>query len=807
MFLSKSASRMQLREAEAARRNRLEIAKALRSGQVSKRDLVKWGLMTFGGAIAVKNGLSSWAKSAYAQVPTGLPPSPRFNAAKFSEPMPRPVSPHEFTMDPQSGPGVETSAIFRGASAHPAARRLSYHDDYCKDPTSFVNPVTNLGPMEGRPPGEFFAHQRWSEFFPKYGYVISLGQVKAGQKLHSKMPEFDANNVWTFGDRPPGMAGHPDGSRTGSLRPTLVKARYGEPFICRIYNDLPMLREDNGGFGRNEASTHLHNAHNGAESDGACNAFHFPGTFYDYHWACALARRDMPEVWLKPGDEGYRARAASGPDEGDGLVEVAGDFRENQGSLWFHDHRFFFTAENVYKGHLALMNLYSGPDRGREGFNDGVNLNLPSGTQLPFGNTDFDVNLMLGNPALDTRGQLAYDIFDTDGFLGDIITVNNAYYPHMEVPRRRYRFRILNAAVARFVKLVFVAFKSAKFSKGTPIPIWFIANDGNFVVKPIKLTRLDEQSPAERYDVVIDFSQFNNGDKVHLVNLLQQRNGRKPDGTVSIGEAMRGNDKDPTLGSIIEFRVVDSIQSVDNPNKTYNINDPADADRSVNFDTDTDWSTGAKRLTEQIPVVAPVRVRTIDFVRSEPGDSRVTEDGECIPDCGYYQEFPWSIKVSGRAAHSLNANRISMIVPRPGEVEHWTLVNSSGGWDHPIHLHFEEGVTISRSGAGGIPETERLVRKDVWRLRPGGTVKMQVRFGEFGGSYVTHCHNTTHEDFAMLMRWQLKTPKPGEPGYRGQPQYQLTDTPLPTPSGVKWMPPEVLAEGDPSNPEFKKRSR
>ena len=58
-------------------------------------------------------------------------------------------------------------------------------------------------------------------------------------------------------------------------------------------------------------------------------------------------------------------------------------------------------------------------------------------------------------------------------------------------------------------------------------------------------------------------------------------------------------------------------------------------------------------------------------------------------------------------------------------------------------------------GGDSIPATENLVRKDVWRLRPSGRVTFQVQFGEYGGSYVNHCHNTVHEDFAMLMRIQL----------------------------------------------------
>ena len=131
-------------------------------------------------------------------------------------------------------------------------------------------------------------------------------------------------------------------------------------------------------------------------------------------------------------------------------VNVAGDFRELQGTMWAHDHRFFFTAENVYKGALGMVNYYSGPDRGNEELDDGVNLRLPSGSLLDSGNLDFDVNLIVSDAAFDRDGQYFFDIFDTDGFLGDVPLVNFAYAPFFEVLPRKYRFRILNASMSRF---------------------------------------------------------------------------------------------------------------------------------------------------------------------------------------------------------------------------------------------------------------------------------------------------------------------------------------------------------------------
>ena len=211
------------------------------------------------------------------------------------------------------------------------------------------------------------------------------------------------------------------------------------------------------------------------------------------------------------------------------------------------------------------------------------------------------------------------------------------------------------------------------------------------------------------------------------------------------------------------------------------------------------------QLTEQVPIVTnPVRQRVVEFGRGN-GDSRAGGSGPCTPSCPeVVQDFPWIIKVNGQSAHSFNANRISELIPRPGEVEEWTYVNGGGGWDHPIHLHFEEGVTLNR-GSDSIPSTEKNVRKDVWRLRPSGQVTFQVQFGEYGGSYVNHCHNTVHEDFAMLMRIQLF----GDAALNTADDPEkvrslMTMTPNPSPDGVEYTVPEILPEGNPANATFYK---
>jgi len=760
MYLSSRASRIRQREAQNARANRAEIIKARSIGQISRRDLFRWGIFTTSGLLVCKNGLSPFARSAFAQVPTGTPRSPLNGAQKFSQRMPRLLlqTPMPLTRDPATD-----NAVFPRTSGERDAKRLSYHTDFTAHPTDpqFINPITGHGPIEGRPPGEIFAHQRWDEFFPKVGYVMTLSQIASNQRFHPNMPAQEPNSVWTY------ATGHVHfGTPSGTLPPSLIKVRYGEPILTRIYNNTPVNRADNNGFGRNETQLHFHNAHNGAESDGAANVHHFPGTFYDYRWSTTLARRDKINTQATD-------RRASGPNGNGGLVNVAGDFRELQGTMWAHDHRFFFTADNVYKGNLMMINYYSGPDRGNETLNDGVNLRLPSGSLLDSGNLDFDVNLIVSDAAFDQHGQYFFDIFTTDGFLGDVPLVNFAYAPFMEVLPRKYRFRILNACMSRFLQLALAD------PNGNAIPFQFICNDGNLVVNPILLTSLDHQGIAERYDIVVDFSRFRIGDRIKLVNRLTMRDdGRGPKDTLSLAEALRGDPDDPVVGPVLEFRVASSVQSADAPGTTL-------------FAT-SDPSVVPAVLTQQIPIVTPVRTRLVEFGRSGDGDSRQA-NGQCIPDCPETATFPWTIKINGQSAHSMNANRVSLLIPKPGEIEHFTYINGGGGWDHPIHLHFEEGVTIDR-GSNPIPATERLVRKDVWRLRAGGRVTFQVQFGEYGGSYVNHCHNTVHEDVAMLMRIQLLT------GVPGSPQTAVTSTPNPSPDGVVFTTPEILPEGDPRLP-------
>jgi FtsP/CotA-like multicopper oxidase with cupredoxin domain len=392
-----------------------------------------------------------------------------------------------------------------------------------------------------------------------------------------------------------------------------------------------------------------------------------------------------------------------------------------------------------------MFNLYSALDRGNEAIKDGVNLRLPSGTATDWGNLDYDVNLMLADKAWDRDGQLAFDIFDFEGFLGDVMTVNLVYKPYFNVERRKYRFRILNASVSRF-------FKIALSDNSEMIQI---ANDGNLLPRPCKLRTLDEQGIAERYDIVIDFSRYRIGERVWMVNLAEHEDGAKPNKDLSLSKALSGRSEDPCVGRFLEFRVV---------------RDPAQPDPSQVPD-------------ELIPnpdlsAIAVVRERTFDFGK---GAKKTTNDAVTS------FNGPWGIKTDGNdfIGRMLAADfgRISA-APRYGTREIWTLRNSGGGWDHPIHIHFEEGQILARDGSGSnVPDWEKG-RKDVYRLRPGdqSSVKITMQFRDWGGMFMEHCHNTVHEDNAMLLRWEIDD--------SGGAFLRPLPTPIPSPQGVTFRNPD-----------------
>ena len=81
-----------------------------------------------------------------------------------------------------------------------------------------------------------------------------------------------------------------------------------------------------------------------------------------------------------------------------------------------------------------------------------------------------------------------------------------------------------------------------------------------------------------------------------------------------------------------------------------------------------------------------------------------------------------------------------------------------------------------------------------------GEVRMQVTFGEFGGAYVTYCHNTVHEDFAILAYYDLLT-DPSDPS-QSKVHTEIIPPPKPSQDGLTYVTPEILPKGNPFDLDF-----
>ncbi len=572
---------------------------------LSRRDMIKMGLLTSAGLFIPKNGLSARAlNSAGALASGGGNPS--------SPPTPPFVQP--FT-------------------------RMTV-----KQPVATLNPAPTILPNVGAGEGRTIAHQAYNQFAPVKFYEVE--QRLANLITHPNLP---VQPLWGFDGLVPGP---------------LYVERYGQPILVRNRNSLPV---NNGGFGKNVVTTHLHNGHTPSESDGnPCNNFG-PGKFYDHHYPNVLAGVLSTHI------------------------NTGGDIQEAMSTLWYHDHMHDFTSQNVYKGLAGMYLLFNDFDTGDET----TGFHLPSFGDGASDDSNFDIPMLFSDHLYDSEtGIVAFDTFNFDGVLGDRFLVNGKVQPVLHVHPRRYRFRWLDAGPSRFYQLFF----TDKNSLNQRIRFHQISTDGNLLERPVEVESI-RIGVAERADLIMDFSQYA-GKTLYIENRLEQQDGRGPTGKVL--PAGQGN---------LILKIV-----VDLPPIADDSADPATITQFYGLPS----KTAAPRIT-----------RTFNFDRS---NGNWTINGRSMdPEC---QEVRLRIQKNS--------------------VEHWVVNNSSGGWQHPAHIHFEEFQFLSINGSP--PASSGLIqngRKDVIRLEHNMQTKTFFRFRDFEGRYPFHCHNVVHEDHAMMLIWEI----------------------------------------------------
>jgi spore coat protein A len=236
----------------------------------------------------------------------------------------------------------------------------------------------------------------------------------------------------------------------GSYPGPTIKVRRNQRVTVRQANRLPATHPL---FGYEfHTSTHLHGSPSLPPFDGYANDLSRPGFVKDYEY----------------------------------------DNEEDARTLWYHDHAAHHTAPNIYGGLAAQYHV------------------LPPVGEPTFGlpvDDEFDVPLVISDVAFRADGQLLMDPHSTAEAMGDVILVNGKPWPEVPVRPRTYRFRLLNASVARGYLL--------QLSGGLPMKV--VATDGGLVRRPVDVDQL-KLGMSERYDVLVDFAPAA-GRTVELRNL------------------------------------------------------------------------------------------------------------------------------------------------------------------------------------------------------------------------------------------------------------------------------------------------
>jgi spore coat protein A len=370
--------------------------------------------------------------------------------------------------------------------------------------------------------------------------------------------------------------------------------------------------------------------------------------------------------------------------------------------LWFHDHGLGTTRLNVFAGLAAAYILRDEFDTGTE----------PNPIGIPGG--AYELPLVVQDRQFGPDGTFLYPTSDIEGatwigeYFGDTMLVNGRVWPYLEVEPRMYRFRILNGCNARILAL----------DIGGPA-LWQIGAEGGMWDVPVRLRNL-VLAPAERADVIVDFSRF-------AGQTLVIKNHRPPKPV---------SNPAPALEQVMQIRVGTTVAQ----------RGPTSIPSSL---------PGRRALLHD-----PVATRYITLNEIDPG------------------EVEWFLNLNG--VH-FDEGPVTES-PKIDTVEDWVFINMTGD-THPMHMHlvtfqvvgrtpfdveaFEMAFGGSNGVPGGIdptpfatgpmepPEPDERGFKDTVKANPGFFTTIRAKFElpatvSAPQSYVYHCHIVEHEDNDMM---------------------------------------------------------
>jgi spore coat protein A len=374
--------------------------------------------------------------------------------------------------------------------------------------------------------------------------------------------------------------------------------------------------------------------------------------------------------------------------------------------LWFHDHALGATRLNVFAGLAAAYLLRDQNDTGFE----------PNPIGIPGG--AYEIPLVIQDRQFSPDGKFFYPTSDIEDvvwigeYFGDVMLVNGKVWPYLNVEPRMYRFRVLNGCNSRILNLDL-----------SGLDFWQIGADGGLWDIPV-LTRRLVLAPAERADVLVDFTSFA-GARLVLMNHRPPRPVSNPA---------------PQLPQVMQFHVG---RTVTNPGPSV------------------------------IPSSLPGRAANL----GSPVNTRYITLNEVDP-----EEVEWFLNLN-----AMHFEDPITETPQVGTIEDWVYINMTED-THPIHNHLVQFQVVGRTpfdeeayeeaygGPNGVPggydptpfatgpmqppdPTERGF-KDTVKANPGEFTTIRAQYDLPDGvsapqTYVYHCHILEHEDNDMMRPYMV----------------------------------------------------
>ncbi len=318
-------------------------------------------------------------------------------------------------------------------------------------------------------------------------------------------------------------------------------------------------------------------------------------------------------------------------------------------------------------------------------------LGLPSG--------EYDIPLVLQDRRFDENNQLVYlenRMEQMTGFLGDTMLVNGQPNFVLPVATRPYRLRLLNGSNARIYKLA--------WEDGTPLTV--IGTDGGLLEKPLRKAFVT-LAPAQRLELWVDFSQVPVGTRLRMLSLTHGVPGGESAFPVFTVEVAREGKSD--------LRLPDRLSTITPYREQNAANAASPRTFTLAMSMGRGWAINGR--TFQMTAVA---------------------DDETV---------------------------------RLGDLEVWSFINQPAGGGmmgggmsipHPMHIHDLQFQILRRKvaprwqalwdtlGGGFVDEGWH----DTVLVMPGEQVDILLKFRDFEGLFLYHCHNLEHEDMGMMRNYR-----------------------------------------------------